>query len=132
MNDKLKSINIAIAKYMQCDVVQCVLLGSGDNGEVYKCELNGEPKVIAIKVTNYAELMIKEKDNIDIINSKVDIKLPKIYFCHIADEEINCNIMAMSFIDGVSADKVCWGLNCKEKAIYKRCCKQFDNLTKRA
>ncbi len=120
MSDKLKYIYTAIAKYMQCDVVQCLLLGSGDNGEVYKCELNREPKIIAIKVTNYAELMIKEKENINIINSAIDIKLPKIYFCHIADEEINCNIMAMSYIEGVSADKIHWGFNFAKKKQFTK------------
>lgn len=111
MDDKLENINAAIAKYMNCKVEQSILLGSGANGEVYKCVLSQEPKIIAVKVTNYSELLINEKNNIDTINSKIDIKLPKIYFCHIADDEINYNILAMSYINGISADKVHWGLN---------------------
>lgn len=118
MQDKEKLIAQAISKYMQCELLQIFLLGSGANGEVYRCKIDKQPFDIAVKVTNYSDMLTKEVDTINFINSKVDIKLPKIYFCHLSDNDIDANIVGMSYIDGVSADKINWLFKGKQRKAF--------------
>ncbi len=116
--EQQEQIEKAIKQYMQSDLLQLKLLGSGANGNVYWCKLQKEPFELAVKVTNYSDMMKKEANTINFINQKVDIKLPKIYFCHIANDDINLNIMGMSFINGISADKINWLFKGKKKKAF--------------
>ena len=50
-------IQKAIKKYLNCDMLDSALLGNGANGKVYKCNINKEPFVIALKVTNYSDML---------------------------------------------------------------------------
>lgn len=108
----------AIKKYMNSDLLEVKLLGSGANGSVYWCKLQNEPYELAVKVTNYSEMLLKEVKTINFINERVDILLPKIYFYHIADDNINLNIIGMSYIDGISADKINWLFKGKQKKAF--------------
>lgn len=105
------------------------MLGGGANGKVYRVELNEHPYEIAIKVTNYPQMLIKEVNSINFINERIDIKLPKIYFYHTADGNIPINVLCMSYIKGIGADKVNWLLkgNRKRKLF---CSGVIDNFLK--
>ena len=113
-------IQKAIKKYLNCDMLDSALLGNGANGKVYKCNINKEPFVIALKVTNYSDMLFKEVNTINFINERVDIKLPKIYFYQLAANEINLNIMGMSFIDGVGADRINWFCKGKKRRYFTK------------
>lgn len=129
MDNNFEIIQKAIRKYLDCELTELSLLGSGANGSVYYCKVSESPHVLAIKVTNYAEMLQKEVDTINFINERVDIKLPKIYFYHISDEEIDKNIMGMSYIDGVGANKINWLFKGeKRKQFAKAVIDNFLNL----
>lgn len=124
-------IKKAIKEYMHCELLDLRLLGSGANGEVYFCKIDCEPFEIAVKVTNYSEMLVKEVNAINFINERVDIKLPKIYFYHLQDENIKFNIIGMSYMDGVGSDKLNWTFKCrKKKAFAEAVIDNFLNLQK--
>lgn len=131
MQDIQLDISKAINKNLRCNLINLKLLGKGANGEVYLCNLDKEPFEIAVKITKYPEMLIKEVDTINFINERVDIKLPKIYFCHLSDQEINLNIMGMSYIDGIGADKINWLFKKKQRSAFsKAAIDNFMNLQK--
>ena len=109
-----------INKYLNCNLLELNLLGSGANGEVYGCVIDNQPYKIALKITNYPEMLLKEVNSINFINDRVDIKLPTIYFYHLSDNEISLNIMGMSYLDGVGADKINWVLNSKQRKLFTK------------
>lgn len=128
MDTNSNLVHKAIKKYLNCEMSELSLLGSGANGNVYYCKVSEFPYTLALKVTDYAEMLQKEVDTINFINERVDIKLPKIFFCHIKDQEIDKNIMGMSYIDGVGADKLNWIFKGKKKKEFTK--SVIDNFLK--
>lgn len=113
-----KEVKKAISKYLNCNLLELNLLVSGANGEVYGCVIDKQPYKIALKITSYPEMLLKEVNTINFINDRVDIKLPKIYFYHLIDNEISLNIMGMSYLDGVGADKINWLFKSKKRKLF--------------
>lgn len=128
MQENFETLSFAIKKYLDCDLQELKLLGSGANGKVYHCKLSSNPFEIALKITNYSDMLLKEVNTINFINDRVDIKLPKIYFYHIADEQINFNLIGMSYINGVAPNKINWFFKGKKRQIF--CEQAIDNFLK--
>lgn len=103
-------IGLAVKKYSGSSLRKCKLLGKGANGEVYRVKIDREPYILAVKATQFPEILEKEADALNYINDRADIMLPKVLFHHSADGEIPLNIMGMTYLDGVSADKINWKL----------------------
>lgn len=113
--DNRNELEKVIKKYLDAELLDLTLLGSGANGSVYYCKISCEPFEIAVKVTNYSDMLLKEVNIINFINERVDIKLPKIFFYHTCDNQININAIGMSFIDGVGSDRVNWLFKGKQR-----------------
>lgn len=101
-------IRAAIYRYLRAEVVYCKRIGRGASGRVYKIGLNREPFVMAVKIVAGVEFLEKEVFALRFIGDRADIGLPKVYFSHIADEEIPLNMIGMTYLDGVGAHKIAW------------------------
>lgn len=108
-------VEIAVKKYLGESPKSCKLIGRGANGEVYCVKTDAEPHILAVKVTDFAEMLQKEVNALNYINERADIMLPKVYFSHTADGEIPVNITGMSYLDGIGADKIRWNFTARAK-----------------
>lgn len=88
-----------IEKRLSCRVTDFSALGKGASGCVYKVLTDREPYAVAVKVNCNPQLIFQEADSIEFISSRVDCKLPKVYF---SDAVNNNGILAMEFIKGVT------------------------------
>ena len=114
---------------MGADLISCKLLGKGANGSVYRADISAEPYVLAIKVTNYSEMLANEVFALNYINGRVDILLPKVFFSHIANDDIPINVLGMTYLYGVGGNKINWLFAGKKKReAFKR--QVIDNLIK--
>ncbi len=122
-------ISKSIKRYMGADLISCKLLGKGANGSVYRADISAEPYVLAIKVTNYSEMLANEVFALNYINGRVDILLPKVFFSHIANDDIPINVLGMTYLYGVGGNKINWLFAGKKKReAFKR--QVIDNLIK--
>lgn len=122
-------ISKSIKKYIGADLISCKLLGKGANGSVYRADISAEPYVLAIKVTNYSEMLANEVFALNYINGRVDILLPKVFFSHIANDDIPINVLGMTYLDGIGGNKINWLFAGKKKReAFKR--QVIDNLIK--
>lgn len=94
----------AIKKVFGSEIKSIEKVGGGmAGGVVYKLELSSEPFVVAVKTAKNQELLKEECEYIDYISTRVDIKLPKIFYYECDDKH---NFVIMEFFDGVNcADK---------------------------
>ena len=60
MDTNSNLVHKAIKKYLNCEMSELSLLGSGANGNVYYCKVSEFPYTLALKVTDYAEMLQKE------------------------------------------------------------------------
>ena len=74
-------------------------IGNGASGSVYRVVCSGEPEVIAVKVSEYPELMRQEYDMLTFLKQKTESKIPEVYFF---DKSENTGIIAMEYINGIS------------------------------
>lgn len=95
-----KDIIFLIEEKMNCKVLNISVIGNGASGCVYKVQLDTAPHCIAVKTSNYPELIFDEYKKIKFISSRVDCKLPKLYFVEEVDGK---GFLAMELIEGVTA-----------------------------
>lgn len=95
-----KQIKAVVEEKLNCKVLEMSVIGKGASGSVYKVMLNAEPYYIAVKTSDYSKLIIDEYNRIQFISSRVDCKLPKIYF---ADELNGKGFLGMELVEGVEA-----------------------------
>lgn len=94
MNNDIISV---IEKRLNCKVTNYKRMGKGASGCVYKVNINIEPHALAVKINDVPKLIIDEYNSINFISSKVDCKLPELYFV----ENVNGKgILAMELIEG--------------------------------
>ena len=93
------SIILAIEQKLNCKVLNYSLLGKGASGCVYKVKINSEPYSFALKINDLPELIAQEYKSMDFISSRVDCKLPKLYFTETVNGK---GVLAMELIDGVT------------------------------
>ena len=101
MNNEI-IIKECILKNLKTSVSEISKLGNGACGSVYRVKLDTN-KIIAVKVSEHAELMLKEYEMLSFLKNKTTSKIPDIYYY---DKLQNKGIIAMQYIDGISgADK---------------------------
>ena len=99
MNTKIISLT---EQTMNCKAVKVSLLGKGASASVYRVDLDSYPYCLAVKISDYPSLVIDEYNRIDFIQSRVDCKLPKLYF---AEEIDGKGVLAMELIEGMQASR---------------------------
>lgn len=118
MKDKISDMDINELTDIEKKIVEIVnsklgaetksinVIGTGAVGKVYKLVIDKEPYNVAIKFAENRYLMDEEVKNIEFIRSKIDIKLPKVYFTYKDNETEDFNIICMQVFDGVSAGSI--------------------------
>lgn len=97
-----KAITDLVEKELNCKVLDISIIGKGASANVYKVKINTFPNCIAVKSSDYPQVIFDEYNKINFISSKVDCKLPKLYFF----KEINGKgFLGMELIEGVEASK---------------------------
>lgn len=97
-----KAITDLVEKELNCKVLDISIIGKGASANVYKVKINTFPYCIAVKSSDYPQVIFDEYNKINFISSKVDCKLPKLYFF----KEINGKgFLGMELIEGVEASQ---------------------------
>lgn len=94
--DVIKSI---VEEQMHTKVSRICAVGKGASGSVYSVEIECEPYIIAVKMSDYYDAMCREKEMLDFLSARVSYKVPKTYF--VCKKE-NTAYLAMEMIKGVS------------------------------
>lgn len=92
-------IKKSIEKRLGLSVEHISRVGSGASGSVYRVNCSGEPKVVAVKVSEHSELMLHEYEMLSFLRQNTESKIPEVYFF---DKTDNLGIIAMEYINGVS------------------------------
>ena len=92
-------IRNTIEKHLHLSVESIERAGKGASGSVYRVVLNGEPKNVAVKISQHPELMLQEFEMLSFLKEKTESKIPGIYFCDGTD---NLGIIGMEYINGIS------------------------------
>lgn len=95
-----KIIMRLVEEKLKCKVLDTSVIGKGASGSVYKVILDTAPHCIAVKTSDYPQLIFDEYNRIEFISSKVDCKLPKLYF---VEELAGKGFLGMELIEGVEA-----------------------------
>lgn len=89
-----------IEERLNCKVIDISEIGSGASACIFKVSLDKAPYVIAVKYSEYPDLLIDEFNTVKFISDRVECKLPKLYdFIR----ESNFALIVMEYIDGKSA-----------------------------
>ncbi len=90
-NSIYKKLGVAVENISQ--------LGKGASGSVYRVDCKGIPETIAVKISQYPELMLQEFEMLSLLKEKTSSKIPDVYFFDKAEE---IGIIAMEYIHGIS------------------------------
>ena len=96
MKNTIKSI---VEKQLNTKVKSVRECGKGASGSVFKVKITKAPFVLAIKSSKLHENLIKEKNMLDYLSSRVSYRVPKTYFLC---KENDMSFLAMDFIKGMS------------------------------
>lgn len=99
MNNDIISV---IEQRLNCTVTNYKRIGKGASGCIYKVNINIEPYALAVKINEVPKLIIDEYNSINFISSKVDCKLPKLYFVENVNRK---DILAMELIEGSALNR---------------------------
>ena len=94
-----KAITDAVENKLGISVLGISHAGKGASGSVYCVNCTGEPKKIAVKVSEHSELMKQEFQMLSFLREKTNSKIPEVYFFNETDSH---GILAMEFIDGIT------------------------------
>ncbi len=119
-----KQIKAVAEEKLNCKVSEMSVIGKGASGSVYKVKLNAEPYYIAVKTSDYSKLVFDEYSRIQFISSRVDCKLPKLYF---AEEQNGKGFLGMELIDGVEPSAKALIFKAKKRKLANEI---VDNLIK--
>ena len=89
-----------VEEKLNCRVLGFEKIGQGASAEVYKAETDLPQSAIAVKVCKNARLAFEEYERINFISSRVDCKLPKLYF---VAKSGDCGVLAMELLEGCEA-----------------------------
>ena len=95
-----KVIMRLVEEKLNCKALEISSIGKGASGSVYKVILDTSPHCIAVKTSDYPQLMFEEYNRIEFISNKADCKLPKLYF---VEELEGKGFLGMELIEGVEA-----------------------------
>lgn len=89
-----------VEENLKCRILGFEKIGRGASAEVYKVIVDLPQGVIAVKVCKNTKLAFDEYERINFISSRVDCKLPKLYF---VAKSGDCGVLAMQFFEGREA-----------------------------
>ena len=89
-----------VEENLKCRILGFEKIGRGASAEVYNVIVDLPQGVIAVKVCKNTKLAFDEYERINFISSRVDCKLPKLYFVAKSDD---CGVLAMQFFEGCEA-----------------------------
>ena len=115
MNNEI-IIKECILKNLKTSVSEISKLGNGACGSVYRVKLDTN-KIIAVKVSEHAELMLKEYEMLSFLKNKTTSKIPDIYYY---DNLQNKGIIAMQYINGISGASKSLKYRLNKKQIYSK------------
>ncbi len=92
-----KNIKLLIEKNLNCKAMEISETGSGASSVVFKVTLDDAPYSIAVKVSDCPQLLFDEFKRIKFISSKVNCKLPKLYFVDALEGKA---FLGMEWIEG--------------------------------
>lgn len=88
-----------VEKHFSFAVTDVFRIGKGASGYVFGVKVDGEPKTIAVKISEHPELMLQEFEMLSFLKKKTTSKIPKVY---LFDKVDNLGVIAMEYIDGIS------------------------------
>lgn len=100
-NNSFEIIKNLIHKNLGVSVVSISHIGKGASGSVYRVNCAGNPKTIAVKISEHPELMLQEYEMLAFLKERTLSKIPKTYFF---DKAQGIAVIAMEFINGTSGD----------------------------
>lgn len=90
-----------VEEKLSCRVSDIRHIGKGASGEVFRLSFDKEPFDAVVKISRFRDLIEKEFESIEFISSRVECKLPKLYFLH-SDKDFS--LMCMEYIKGISGE----------------------------
>lgn len=89
-----------LEKELNCSVKKIGYVGGGSFGYVYKAQINKEPETLIIKACRTDCMCKREAKELAVLSDGSDIKMPKVYFTFLKNEEIPIDFICMEFIQG--------------------------------
>lgn len=93
-------VALLVKEKLNCRVLGFEKIGQGASAEVYKAKVDLPQGSIAVKVCKNSNLAFEEYERINFISSRVDCKLPRLYF---VAKSGDCGVLAMQFFEGCEA-----------------------------
>lgn len=106
---KIKNV---VEHNMETTVERIYPIGNGASGCVYCVEIQSHPYKIAVKMSEHYDAIVREKEMLDYLSSRVSFKVPKTYFVTL---ENDVTYLAMELIEGISGKKISRLLFLKDK-----------------
>lgn len=99
--DKKQLIDEAISKNFNTETKEITASGKGASGSVYCIKIDTEPYKLALKFSEYPELIKKEYEMLKLLKEKTESKVPEPYFFYTKEKGA---VLGMEFIDGVGGN----------------------------
>jgi len=92
-----------------------VYMGGGSFGMAYKVELDGKPEKVVVKLFKADGMCEEEAAGLRMLKENTSMRVPAVYFTHLADTEVPADCLCMEFIEGVNALRLTFILYSKQK-----------------
>lgn len=89
-------VALLVEEKLNCRVLGLEKIGRGASAEVYKAKVDLPQGAIAVKVCKNSRLAFEEYERINFISSRVDCKLPRLYF---VAKSGDCGVLAMELLE---------------------------------
>ena len=93
-------VALLVEEKLNCRVLGVEKIGRGASAEVYKAAVDLPQGAIAVKVCKNLNLAFEEYERINFISSRVDCKLPRLYF---VAKSGDCGVLVMELLEGCEA-----------------------------
>lgn len=89
-----------LEKTRSCAVREIRYLGGGSFGYVYLAKIDQAPEKVIMKACRTDGMCAREAMELTTLGKNSQIKIPKVYFTHFADDKIPIDFICMEFADG--------------------------------
>ena len=121
-----KTVSALVLKYFETTPRKIVPLGGGFYGRVFAIKINKEPYNIVVKLYLYPNFAANETKQLKILAEHSTVKMPEVYFTHLATEKIPHDAILMEYIEGENAGNINPAI--LEKNIAQIANEMIDNL----
>lgn len=109
----LETVKTLASRYFNAAPRKITPLGGGFYGRVFSVEINIKPFNIIIKIYLYPDFAENETKQLKILAEHSTVKMPEVYYTHLADMDIPHDAILMEYIDGVNAGNTDLSLSAK-------------------